>query len=122
VFLTFIVINVTLSAFISATTAKAALLLPVFMVIAAVYGARPGDGQTNFGRNIVLQNLLNINLGAGSFMTGSGANLLAVALIGGAIAGDVFYTDWLVAMLPTMIGLMLVGYLVGVKVFFPLQP
>lgn len=122
VFMTFIVINVTLSAFISATTAKAALLLPVFMVVAAIYGARPGEGQTNFGRNLVLQNLLNINLGAGSFMTGSGANLLAVALISGAIAGNVFYTDWLLAMFPTMLGLMLIGYLVGVKIFFPLQP
>jgi di/tricarboxylate transporter len=82
VFLSFIVINVVMSAFISATTAKAAILLPVFMVIAAIYGARPDNtGKTNFGRNIVLQQLLNINLGAGAFVTGSGANLLAAALI-----------------------------------------
>ncbi|MCK7581871.1 MAG: hypothetical protein MZV65_43785 [Chromatiales bacterium] len=39
IFLSFIVINVVLSAFISATTAKAAILLPIFMVIAAIYGA-----------------------------------------------------------------------------------
>ena len=117
---TFIVINVTLSAFISATTAKAALLLPIFMVVAAIYGAQPGKGESNFGRNIVLQNLLNINLGAGAFMTGSGANLLAVALISGAIAGNIFYTDWMMAMLPTMLGLMLIGYLVGMRIFFPL--
>ena len=121
VFLSFIFINVVLSAFISATTAKAAIMLPIFMVIAAIYGARPGPGKTNFGRNIVLQQLLNINLGAGAFVTGSGANLLAAALITGAISGGVFFADWMIAMLPTMLGLMLIGYILGMRRIFPLE-
>ena len=122
VFFVFIVLNVILSAFVSATTAKAAILLPLFMVIAAIYGARGGSGKTNFGRSIVLQNLLNINLGAGAFMTGSGANLLAVALISGAIGSQIFFSDWMMAMFPLMVGLMVVGYLLAMKVFFPLAP
>jgi solute carrier family 13 (sodium-dependent dicarboxylate transporter), member 2/3/5 len=122
VFISFILINVMLSAFISATTAKAAILLPIFMVISAIYGARSGDGKTNFGRSIVLQNLLNINLGAGAFVTGSGANLLAAALIGGAIGGSVFFADWMLAMLPIMVGMMFIGYLLAMGVFFPLKP
>jgi anion transporter len=122
VFMVFIVLNVVLSAFVSATTAKAALLLPLFMVIAAIYGAGGGTDKTNFGRSIVLQNLLNINLGAGAFMTGSGANLLAVAIIGGSAGGAVYFSDWMKAMFPIMVGLMLVGYLLAMKVFFPLAP
>jgi len=122
VFLVFLVLNILLSAFVSATTAKAAILLPLFMVIAAIYGARPGEGRTNFGRSIVLQNLLNINLGAGAFLTGSGANLLAAALIGGAIGGTIYFGDWMMAMFPIMVGLMLTGYLLAMKVFFPLGP
>ena len=122
IFISFIVINVVLSAFISATTAKAAILLPIFMVIAAIYGVRPNGDKKNFGRSIVLQNLLNINLGAGAFVTGSGANLLAAALISGAIDGDIFFADWLFAMFPVMVGLMFVGYILAMKVFFPLPP
>ncbi len=122
IFISFIVINLVLSAFISATTAKAAILLPIFMVIAAIYGARPNDGKNNFGRSIVLQNLLNINLGAGVFVTGSGANLLAAALIGGAIDGYVYFSDWLFAMFPVMVGMMFIGYILAMKVFFPLAP
>jgi len=122
VFIVFIVLNVALSAFVSATTAKAAVLLPLFMVIAAIYGARGGKDSTNFGRSIVLQNLLNINLGAGAFMTGSGANLLAAALIGGAIGGTIYFADWMMAMFPIMVGLMFVGYLLAMRVFFPLKP
>jgi len=122
ILLVFIVLNIALSAFVSATTAKAAVLLPLFMVIAAIYGARPGGGHTNFGRSIVLQNLLSINLGAGAFMTGSGANLLAVALISGATGSAVYFGDWMLAMFPVMVGLMLVGYLLAMRVFFPLAP
>lgn len=122
IFISFIVINIVLSAFISATTAKAAILLPIFMVIAAIYGARGGNNRNNFGRSIVLQNLFYINIGASGFLTGSGANLLAAALITGAIGTNIFFTDWLMAMFPVMIGLMLIGYILAMKVFFPLSP
>jgi len=122
IFMSFIVINIVLSAFISATTAKAAILLPIFMVIAAIYGARGGNSRNNFGRSIVLQNLFYINIGASGFLTGSGANLLAAALIAGATGSTIFFSDWLFAMFPVMIGLILIGYLLAMKVFFPLSP
>ena len=122
IFLSFIVINLVLSAFISATTAKAAILLPIFMVIAAIYGARGGNEKNNFGRSIVLQNLLDINIGASAFLTGSGANLLAASLIGGALGSQVYFSDWMTAMLPISLGMMLIGYLLAMKVFFPLAP
>jgi anion transporter len=122
IFISFIVINLVLSAFISATTAKAAILLPIFMVVAAVYGATGGKDKNNFGRNIVLQNLLQINLAAGAFVTGSGANLLAAALIGGAIGSDVFFMDWMKVAFPLATALMILGYFVGVKWIFRLKP
>lgn len=122
IFISFLVINIVLSVFISATTAKAAILLPIFMVIAAIYGTTGGENKNNFGRSIVLQNLLHINIGASGFVTGSGANLLAAALIGGAIGGKIFFSDWMLAMFPIMLALMLLGYILALKVFFPLKP
>ncbi|MGE0089089.1 MAG: SLC13 family permease [Bacteroidales bacterium] len=122
IFLSFLFINVVLSIFISATTAKAAILLPIFMVIAAIYGARGNNHRNNFGRSIVLQNLFYINVGASGFLTGSGANLLAAALIGGAIGGNIFFSDWMMAMFPIMLIMMFLGYLLAMRVFFPLSP
>ena len=122
IFFSFIVINVVLSMFISATTAKATILLPIFMVIAAVFGATGGDDKNNFGRNLVLQNLFQINISAGAFITGSGANLLAGALIAGALMWEqdfAFYRWMEVAMPLALINIML-GWLVGSKVFFRL--
>ena len=121
IFISFIVINLILSAFISATTAKAAILLPIFMVVSAVYGATGGKNKNNFGRNIVLQNLLQINMGAGAFVTGSGANLLAAALISGAIGSDIFFSDWLVVAFPIALSIMIIGFFVGTKFIFPLK-
>lgn len=118
----FLIINVVLSAFISATTAKAAILLPIFMVVCAIFGAS-GDHRNNFGRNLVLQNLFQINVGASGFVTGSGANLLAASLIAGAMGWSVFsFQDWFIAAFPLCIILLLIGYFVGTKIFFPLKP
>jgi len=121
IFISFLVINVVLSAFISATTAKAAILLPIFMVIAAIYGARGGDKKNNFGRNIVLQNLFYINIGASGFLTGSGANLLAAALITGATGVDIYFTDWMKSNFLVALILMFLGYIVATRIFFPLK-
>ncbi|MDR2084925.1 MAG: DASS family sodium-coupled anion symporter [Bacteroidales bacterium] len=123
IILCFVVINIVLSAFISATTAKAAILLPIFMVIAAIYGATGGDNRNNFGRNIVLQNLFQINVGASGFLTGSGANLLAAAMMAGALGTSIFsYQDWFVAAFPLALILIILGWLIGTKVIFPLKP
>lgn len=122
VFFSFLVINVVLSLFISATTVKATILLPIFMVVAAIFGASQGN-RNNFGRNLVLQNLFQINIGASAFMTGSGANLLAVSLLTGAYSSvSIIYSDWLVAAFPLAMILLLIGWFIGVKVIFPLKP
>jgi len=122
IFFSFIVINVVLSLFISATTAKATILLPIFMVIAAIYGAT-SDKRNNFGRNIVLQNLFQINIGASGFITGSGANLLAGSLIAGALGMTMFgYQDWFFAGFPLCMVLILIGWFVGTKIIFPMKP
>lgn len=120
VMLSFMVINIVLSLFISATTAKAAILLPIMMVVAAVYGASKGH-KNNFGRNLILQNLFQINMGAASFMTGSGANLLAVSLIAGAIGSDIFFSEWMIAAFPVALGLMVIAWIVGTRIIFPLS-
>ena len=119
IFFSFIIINLVLSLFISATTVKATILLPIFMVVAAIYGASEGK-RNNVGRNLVLQNLFQVNIGASGFMTGSGANLLAVSLIAGAGA-SISYSDWLYAALPLALLLLFTGWFIGTKVIFPVK-
>lgn len=120
IFLTFLGINVILAAFINATAAKAALMMPLFMVISAVYGAPGTDKTNNFSRNLVLYNLVMINASCNAFMTGSGANLLAIALLAGA-GCTIYYFDWLMAGLPLVIGFGIIGYALGMRFIFPVS-
>lgn len=119
IFLTFLGINVLLAAFVNATAAKAALMMPLFMVISAVYGAAGTENTNNFSRNLVLYNLVMINCSCNAFMTGSGANLLAIALLAGA-GCTVYYFDWLMAGLPLVIGFGIIGYAIGTRFVFPI--
>ncbi|MCF0174189.1 MAG: DASS family sodium-coupled anion symporter [Bacteroidales bacterium] len=117
----FMVINVILSAFISATTVKATIMLPIFMTVCAIYGAHSGT-RNNFGRNLVIQNLFQVNIGANAFYTGSGAHLLAISLIAGYLGScDFGYADWLFAVGPMSILILVIGLLLGIYVFFPMK-
>ena len=120
IFWAFIALNILFGAFISATSAKTALLLPMFMVISAMYGAFGGTLRNNVGRNMVLQNLLANNVSASAFITGSAANLLAAQLMEKAGA-KVFYGDWLMAMLPFCILQCAIAWYTGVKWILPIS-
>lgn len=119
-FWSFILLNLFFGAFISATSAKTALLLPLFMVISAIFGATGGERRNNVGRNMVLQNLLANNVSASAFMTGSAANLVAVALMEKAGAG-VTYSQWLMALLPLAIIQCAISWWTGTKYIFPIS-
>jgi len=123
IFFSFMAINLILSLFISATTAKATILLPIMMVIAAVFGADGGGKRNNFGRSLVLQNLFQINIGAGAVITGSGANLLAGALIAGALMWekDFQFYRWMEVAFPLAVINILLGWLVATKIYFRLD-
>jgi sodium-dependent dicarboxylate transporter 2/3/5 len=120
IFWAFITLNILLGAFISATSAKTALLLPMFMVISAMYGAMGGALRNNVGRNMVLQNLLANNVSASAFITGSAANLLAAQLMEKAGA-KVFYGDWLMALLPFCIIQCAIAYYTGTRMILPIS-
>lgn len=120
IFWAFILLNMILGAFISATSAKTALLLPVFMVIAAIYGATGGMHRNNVGRNMVLQNLLWNNVSASAYVTGAAANLVAVSLLENAGA-RVYYTDWLIALLPLAIIQAAISWWTGTRFLLPIS-
>ncbi len=117
--MTFLAINMILAAFVNATAAKAALMMPLFMVVSAVYGAPGTDTTNNFARNLVLHNLVMINASCNTFMTGSGANLLGVAILAGA-GVSIYYFDWFAAGLPLVLAFGILSYLIGVRFVFPL--
>ncbi len=120
VFWAFIILNLILGAFISATSAKTALLLPLFMVISAIYGATGGENRNGVGRNMVLLNLLANNVSASAFITGSAANLWAANALENAGA-KVYYGDWFIALFPLAVIQCGIAWWTGTRLIFPIK-
>jgi sodium-dependent dicarboxylate transporter 2/3/5 len=119
--LAFFVLNLVLAAFIPATAARAAMWLPILMVVASIYGASR-DRPNNFGRNLFLQNVQGVDFCSSAFMTGSNANIIALAFILSMAGERVYYTRWLFANLPVVVLAMLISWFIGPKLIFRLRP
>ena len=120
VLLAFFGLNLIFAAFIPATAARAAILIPILVVVASIYGAGSSH-PNNFGRNLFLQNLQGIDFGSSAYMTGSNANLIAVAFILSMGGSRVYYTDWLFASFPVVVTAMLVSWWIGPRFIFPMR-
>ncbi len=121
VLLAFFALNLLLAAFIPATAARAAIMLPILLAVGGIYGST-GESPNNFGRNLILQNLQAVDFGSSAFMTGSNANLIAVAFIVSMAGERVYYTDWLFANLPVVVIAMLVSWYIGPRFVFRVPP
>ncbi len=121
ILLAFFCLNLLLAAFIPATAARAAILLPIMIVVASIYGAS-NKNPNNFGRNLFLQNLQGINFCSSAYMTGSNANLIAVAFILSMGGSRVYYTDWFFAALPVVLASMLISWWIGPRLVFKVPP
>lgn len=120
ILLAFFGLNLMLAAFIPATAARAAILLPIMIVVASIYGAS-SKNNNNFGRNLFLQNLQGINFGSSAYMTGSNANLIAVAFILSMGGSRIYYTDWLFASFPVVVVAMLISWWIGPRLVFKIS-
>jgi sodium-dependent dicarboxylate transporter 2/3/5 len=121
VLLAFFALNLLLAAFIPATAARAAMMLPILLAVGSIYGASAGS-PNNFGRNLTLQNLQAVDFGSSAFMTGSNANLIAVAFIVSMAGERVYYTDWLFANLPVVAIAMIISWYIGPRFIFRVPP
>ena len=117
ILLAFLALQLVLASLIPATAARTVMTLPIMMVVGAIYGST-SQSPNQFGKNLFLQNLLGINIFSSSFMTGSTANLIAVAFIANMAGVKVYYTDWMFANLPIAVLAMLIAWVLGPGLLF----
>jgi sodium-dependent dicarboxylate transporter 2/3/5 len=117
----FLVLQFVLAPLIPATAARAVITLPIMLIVAAIYGST-AEKPNSFGKNLLLQNLVGINVASSGFMTGSTANIIAVAFIYDLGGEKVYYTDWMFANLPVVVMLLLVMWFLGPKLLIRLKP
>ena len=117
----FILLQLFLAPFIPATTARTVMVLPVMLVIAQIYGST-SDNKNNFGVNLFMQNLQGISIFSSGFITGSTCNIVAAAFIFEMGGRRVYYSEWMIAMLPITIIVMAISWWLGQKLLFKVKP
>ena len=109
--LSMIVLNGFLAFLVPSTTARAALMLPIVVILADVYGAVPG--KSNFGASLMIQEVQSNNIYTSGILTATACNIMAVGFIRELGKQQVFYTDWLFAAFPIAAITMIIAWLLG---------
>lgn len=115
--LSMIVLNGFLAFLVPSTTARAALMLPIVLILADVYGAVPG--KSNFGASLMIQELQSNNIYTSGILTATACNIMAVGFIRELGKQQVYYTDWLLAAFPIAIITMFIAWFLGLLFLKP---
>jgi anion transporter len=116
--LSMIILNGILAFLVPSTTARAALILPIVLILADVYGAKPG-GTSNFGVALMNQEIQANNIFTSGIMTATACNVMAVGYIKELGGQEIYYSDWLFAMFPITIIVMLISWVIGLVLYPP---
>lgn len=108
-------VNFILAFFIPSTSARAALLIPIIMILLEVYEQVPGE--SNFGRLITLQGVMNNHLATSMVITATSSQLLAIGFINKMTGSKLGYMDWLLGSLPQVLITGLIAFIVGYKLY-----
>jgi anion transporter len=117
----FLVLQLAIAPFIPASAARTVMTLPIMIMVGAIYGATP-QTPNNVGKNLFLLNQQGINMSGAAFLTGSAANIIAVAFIMGMASHRVYYSDWMFGALPVVFVTLVVSWFIGPRFIFPVKP
>jgi solute carrier family 13 (sodium-dependent dicarboxylate transporter), member 2/3/5 len=110
------ILNGILAFLVPSTTARAALLLPIVVILAEVYGAVPG--KSRFGASMMIQEVQMNSIFTSGIMTATAANVMAVGFIRTLGGEQVYYSDWLFASFPIAVISVMAAWAIGL-IFYP---
>lgn len=108
---TLAVTNLILAFLVPSTTARATLMLPISLLILKVYKAIPGE--SNFGRQLVIQQLQFNNICTTGILTATSPQIMAVGLIKDLAGVDITWMDWFAASFPIAALTVLISLVIG---------
>ena len=111
----FVFVNYIMAFFVPSTTARAALILPIAMVILETYKAIPG--KSNFGRLMTLQGVQNNAFATSIVMTATSAQVLAVGFINKQTGASIGYMQWLLGSIPQALLTTVIAFIVGIRLY-----
>lgn len=105
------VVNLLLAFVVPSTTARAAMMLPICLMILKVYKANPG--ASNFGKQLMIQEIHFNNISTSGILTATAPQILAVGYILSMAQVDVSWGQWFVASMPIAVLTLIASVVIG---------
>lgn len=111
----FMLANFLVAFLVPSTTARAALFVPLVLVLLEVYKQVPGESK--LGRLMTLQGVQNNAFATSMVMTATSAQVLAIGFINQMTGARMGYMEWLMGSIPQAIFSAIVMFFIGYKIY-----
>ncbi len=109
--------NFTVAFIIPSTTARAAMLLPIVLLVAKAYGVEKGNA--NLGKLLGIQSLQANNISTSAIVTATAPQILAIGLLKEFTGSEVSWGEWFIASAPIAILTLIASFFIGLALFRP---
>lgn len=109
--------NFTIAFIIPSTTARAAMLLPIVLLIAKAYNVEKDN--KNLGKLLAIQGLQANNLSTSAIVTATAPQILAIGLLKEFTGSEVSWGDWFIASAPIAVLTLIFSFVIGLVLFRP---
>ncbi len=104
---------------VPSTTARAAIMFPIVMLVAEAYGLHKEGACKNTGKLLTLTGMNANHLSTGAILTATAPQIVAVQLIRDFSGETISWSQWFVGAAPLAIITMIIAYFVGFMLFKP---
>jgi sodium-dependent dicarboxylate transporter 2/3/5 len=109
--------NFTVAFIIPSTTARAAMLLPIVLLIAHAY--RVEKENKNLGKLLAIQGLQANNISTSAIVTATAPQILAIGLLKEFTGTQISWGEWFIASAPIAILTLIASFFIGIMLFKP---
>lgn len=114
-----IAINFLIAFVVPSTTARAAMMFPIVLLVVEAFEVNINDPKNNFGKMLALHGIQANNLSTAAIVTATSSQILAISFIKDLTGREVSWMEWFVASAPVTILTLVAMFFIG-KVLFRL--
>lgn len=119
ILLLLIITNFAIAFVVPSTTARAAMMFPIVLLVIEAFEVNLNDPKSNFGRLLSLQGIQANNLSTAAIVTATSSQILAISFIRDLTDFNVSWMGWFIASAPVTIATLLAAFFIG-KLLFPI--
>lgn len=112
-----IIINFLIAFVVPSTTARAAMMFPIVLLVVEAFEVNINDPKNNFGKLLALHGIQANNLSTAAIVTATSSQILAISFIKDLTGHEVSWMEWFLASAPITILTLVSMFFIGKLLF-----